>query len=37
MTISLRDKSKVGYHFLLIATIALFCTGSFITNYAFVS
>ena len=32
MTISLRDKSKVSYHSLLIATIALFCRGSFITN-----
>lgn len=32
MTISLRDKSNVGYHALLIATIALFYICSFVAN-----
>lgn len=32
MAISLRDKSSVGYHPLLIATIALCYKGSFIAN-----
>ena len=32
MAISFRDKSNVGYHPLLIATIVLFYKGSFIAH-----